>query len=349
MKLWTELLGRRCLKARWLGGLVAVAAIAMSSAPAAAIDTVWAGAGPMQVTILRIENGKLVYQTKTGNPGERDLERVDKINAEGEAALNEAEDAFEAKKWDVAAKAYERAANSPKDWVKDRSANRLVAAARQSNNFPAMSAAFGILAVRDPTRAPQFRPTVVSDKAQVAAAIPGIQNALRAKPTSDLLKGFLAELYIVNGELPKAKTLLAGSKTAELLAPLAKLQVGEKDYAGALATIENNRALFTTPELQADALFALAEAKAGLAGADPAKKQDAALAYMRVVAHFGTTHSPLVMRSLMRTAALLEEMNQFAEAVAVTQQVIEEYNVPEAQALKPKLAELQKKVPAPGK
>lgn len=310
----------------------AVLTLAVAATPSVA-DTVWYGSTGSAIaaegTILRVEAGQLVWQDKgSGSQARRPLASIVKVKVDGETDLNAAEDAFEQGKFDAAAAAYNKAATaSKKDWARDRAVTRLVQAAEKAGQFSLSASAFVQLAARDPAAAADKRPAVPADKAQVAKAIPDVERAFGQKPT-DVVRAFLGELYIANGEAEKAAKILAtapgAAKNPVLVLTQAKAALAAKNYAAAIDAVEQNRPLFTDPALQVEALHAVADAKAALAGADPAKKQDAAIAYMRVAAHFGTRASPLVADALGKTGKLLEEVNQPAEAAAVYKQLAED-------------------------
>ena len=79
--------------------------------------------------------------------------------------------------------------------------------------------------------------------------------------------------------------------------------------------------------MQADALFVLAQAKhqSAAAGDQTALKQ-AALSYMRVVAHFGDVEGkPNVLPCLVATAAILEQIGEKADAAAALEQIVREF------------------------
>jgi hypothetical protein len=304
--------------------LAAICGLLLSPAAVHA-DTIYSASGtPTQGRILKIENGVLLMQTQTGNMTERQADAVVKIKADNDPALTDAEEAFAAQKWEAAATAYDRALTSTKnEWVKERAANRLMlAAAKVTNNFPIAANAWAQLALRDPNGAADRKPIVPADKTQVAKAIPLVERVYNTKPT-DALRGFLGEMYIANGDMAKATALLSqagASKTPTIALLQAKAALATKNYAGAITAIEQNKALFTMPDQQLDALYTLAEAKAG-AATDAAKKQDAAIAYMRVVAHFNDRPDVRVVESLMKTAALLEQLGQPTEAAGLYNQV----------------------------
>ncbi|QOV90437.1 tetratricopeptide repeat protein [Humisphaera borealis] len=296
-------------------------------------DTIWYGTGGAAIkaegTVMKVEGGNLVWQNKsTGNSTQRPLDAIVKVNADGEAALNAAEDAYEAEKWDVAATNYDKAISaSRKDWVKDRSVFRLVAAAEKAGQFPLSAKAFVQLAARDPNQAKEKKPAIPDDKALIGRAIPDVERAFATKQT-DLVREFLGELYIANSEPDKAMRLLAGAPGADknpaLLVMQANAALSTKNYAAASDVINKNKALFTDPTHQLTALYTLAECSAATAGNDPAKRQDAAIAYMRVVAHFSNKSSPMVLSSLLKAAKLLEDGGQATEAAALYKQVAED-------------------------
>jgi hypothetical protein len=308
-----------------LARIAAVAALSLSPALLRA-DTIWTSSPTgTEGRIIRIEGGILQMQTTTGNMRELRLETITKIKADNDPALTDAEEAFAQQKWEAAAVAYDRALNGAKaEWVKDRAVSRLIiAAGKTQGNFPLAANAFAQLALRDPIGAGDRKPAIPADKAQVAKAIPLVERAFNTR-ANDLLRGFLGELYIANGQPEKANALLAqagaGAKNPSLSLLTAKAALAAKNYPGAVTAIEQNRALFTTPDQQLDALYTLAEAKAAQA-ADAAKKQDAAIAYMRVVAHFNDRQDIRVVEALMKTAMLLEQLGQPTEAAGLYAQV----------------------------
>lgn len=316
-----------------LGPTLAIA-VATALPSALLADTVWYGSGggaaiKAEGTIIKVESGNLVWQSKaTGNATQRPLDNIVKVNADGETALNAAEDAFEAEKWDVAATNYDKAITATrKDWVKDRAVSRLVAAAEKAGQFPLSAKAFVQLAARDPNQAKEKKPAVPEDKAAIARAIPDVERAFATKQT-DLVREFLGEMYIANGEADKAVRLLSGAPGADknpaLLVMQASAALSNKNYAGAADVINKNRTLFTEPSHQITALYTLAECAAATAGNEPAKKQDAAIAYMRVVAHFGGKSNPTVLSAMVKAAKLLEEAGQTTEAAALYKQISED-------------------------
>jgi len=108
---------------------------------------------------------------------------------------------------------------------------------------------------------------------------------------------------------------------------LAFLALDQKQYQQAETEINKAAAAIVDPEQQVDALYALAECRAGLAKDDPAALKDAALAYMRVVARGKSARvaSPRVAEALLKTAAIQERLNAPREALLLYNQVVEEF------------------------
>ena len=332
---------------RRLARPAALAVAALCLAPAALrADTVWTRTGantpiPIEGTVTQIAEGKLQMQGKNGNLVTRPLDQVWRVKVDSEPALSEAEEAFEQNKFDVAAAAYDRAlASTKKDWVRDRAAERLVVAAEKAGQFPLQAAAYAQIALRDPIGAADKKPVVPADKAQVAKAIPFVERAFATKAT-DPLRGFLGELYVAAERFDDLNKLTppGAAKDPAIIVLQATATAKKGNPAAAIQSIEQNKALITQPDQQFEALFTLAQAKEALAGTDPAKMQEAALAYMRVVAHFGTKNDPRVVDSLNRTAGLLERTGQPAEAATMYAQVAAD---PRAKARPGLAAEAQK-------
>jgi TolA-binding protein len=130
-----------------------------------------------------------------------------------------------------------------------------------------------------------------------------------------------------------AQAASAGANPA-LALQMAFLALDQKQYEQALKEIDGAAVAITDPEQQVDALYAIAEARAGLAKDDPPALKDAALAYMRVVARAKSTRvtSARVADALLKTAALQERLNAPQEALLLYQQVAEEYKGTDAAA-----------------
>lgn len=340
---------------RWLVGPGMLLGLILLPASASA-DTVWLRSGTAtaalerpNVKVERIENNMLVFRSTTSDRlTERPLEDVLRIAADGENNFNAAEEAFAAGDWDKAAANYQRAATmSPRQWVKDRSSLRLVAAAEKSGKFSAAVAGWVNLLGRDAALAAEYKPQIPAGAkpGSLDAAVAEVEkalndNRLRAEPRQTLM-AFQMELARANGDVKRAQeigTKIASTGNAaaagpELALQLAFLALDQKQYDQALKHIDAAAATFAEPEQQTEALFCIAEARAALAK-DEAAMKDAALAYMRVVARAKTArvNSPRVPDALLKTAAIQEKLGAAKEALLLYQQVAEEFKGSDAAA-----------------
>lgn len=336
----------------------ALLAILLVASPAAA-DTVWtlaksAKAKPFErgkVKIEGMEGDGLLFrsanQDRVADP--KPLNEIWRVEVDGETALNAAETAYVGEKWDEAVTGYQRSINaSAKDWVKQYATLRLLTAAEKSGKFTAAAAAFATLVQRDPTVAARRKPAVPKDKkSELPGAIEAIKAALGdaqlKAAQKNTLQAYLVELYVANGQLKEAEALggqapdappgprgaadaAANKGQVDLKLQLAVASLKQKKYKETLAAIESISADLTAPEQQAKALFCIAEAEAGQAGNDPVALKKAALAYMRVVAHFkNEANAPHVAESLLKTGVVLEQAKLLPDALAAYQAVQTEY------------------------
>ena len=129
------------------------------------------------------------------------------------------------------------------------------------------------------------------------------------------------------GTAPAGTSGAPAGPNPALALQLAFLALDQKQYQQAETEINKAAAAIVDPEQQVDALYALAECRAGLAKDDPAALKDAALAYMRVVARGKSARiaSPRVAESLLKTAAIQERLNAPREALLLYNQVVEEF------------------------
>lgn len=326
-------------------------------ANSALADTVWirsgekGGALPFQnVKVLAIKDGELQYQAlSSGRQASKPLENVTRILIDSEPIFSAAEQSFDEGDFKKAAGNYQKvvSAGASRDWMRERSGLRLVEAAGKSGDFATAVNGYIAILQRDPKLAKSAKPAVPADKAVAAKAIPDVQKALAAPRLTPQqrqpLELFLADLYHAAGQDDKASAVVdrlaqapatgggADAAAAEALQASVKLRavalaLTQKDYAKALADVDAAKALFTEPAQQADALYYRAEALMGLAK-DDAGVADAALAYMRVAAHFkGAPGKPHVAEALLKTAALQERLKAPAEAAALYEQVANEFS-----------------------
>jgi TolA-binding protein len=184
-------------------------------------------------------------------------------------------------------------------------------------------------------------------KAAMAEVERGLNDAKLAEGPRQSLLAYQLELARASGDAARARQIAdrlgntpatpnapgnAAATAAPAVNPALKLQLAflaldKKDYDAAAKEIQSSAALFVEPEQQVEALYCLAEARAGLAKDDAGSQKDVALAYMRVVARAksGRVQSPRVAESLLKTAAVHEKLKANPEALMLYQQVAEEF------------------------
>jgi len=341
----------RAGRCRFCAWLVALASL-FFGAPIVWADQIWLDkptGAPLFPTakIVRVENKMLVFLVG-GNETRRDLDRIARIAVDDEVALTQAEEAMALEKFDEAVDAYQKAArSSTKPWVRDWAAGRLVVASSRSGRFDAAASAYIALVLKDPATAAARKPKLpVKGSTFLDTAVAQVTTALATPRLTDAqttaLLTFLVELHVARQD--DAAASAATEKLDEFLArdpnnPAAaranarrKLQaaarlLAEKKYAPALAAVDAHRAAFTETDQQAEAMFLIAEARSGMADSTDRKAlADAALAYMRVVAHFkDVPDSPRVADSLARAAAICEAMGDPAAATQLYSDVVKNH------------------------
>jgi tetratricopeptide (TPR) repeat protein len=332
-----------------------IAASLMALAGALRADTVYISSGggnPVpftEVKIVKIDAGKLVFRTATGNETSRDVKQVTKMVLDDEPSFNAAEDAFAAGEWDKATDAYQKTIKSTnKPWLADFCTLRLIDSASKSGRFDAAVTGYIAAVLKDPAMADAKKPTLPDAKSTyLDTAAQEINRALADTKLQSVqrqaLLSFLLEIQRTRGDTKAAaetmeKLLkisadaggdpLAGRALADLKLGMAHMALDEKNYAKVIETINASSAVFLEPDQQADALYCLAEAKYGLASArkDETSLKEAALAYMRVVAHFkDQPGAPFVAESLIEAATILEQLNQTSDAVSIYEQITVQY------------------------
>ncbi|MCC6425041.1 MAG: tetratricopeptide repeat protein [Phycisphaerales bacterium] len=323
-------------------------------------DSIFTGTLERPNVTIRQVNGGLVHYEIGGRAGEPiAVSKISRIQANDEPAFNAAEVAYVTGEWETAAENYQKAIADRRTnlWIVDWSLPRLVESAKRCGRFDAAVAGYIELVKKDPAAAAAYKPTlpeaksaylsVAVDLLSAALKEPTITNAGRQPLLLLLLEihrlrkddAAIAEIARQLGEIQSnADTSQqgdAGRTAAELRLGLAHVALDQGDFQKAIEQIESNRGLFTLPAQQADALYCLAMAKYGLADKvnDPAVLKEAALAFMRVVAHFkDVADLPQVADSLYRTGLIMERLNEPKSAVRIYQDVIGQYNTDPAAA-----------------
>ena len=339
-------------------------ALVLCFATLARADAIWINPGAGAANALKLDNIRItaigdgrVQFTSAGRESTRDVQQVVRIQIDDEPALSLAEEALSSGKFDVATDQYRRTLETTrKDWLRQWSAARLVQSATRANRFDAAVAGYVALIQIDPRLAGPYKPALPDAKSTyLATAINDVTAALATpgigEAQKQVLAEFLQELQQARGDQPPAAAPAppsagptpdtpgssaatpgpavaadAGAARVRLAATAKALDA--KQFAAVIDDITANAALFAAPADQATALYYLAEARAGLAAQsnDRSAWQDAALAYMRVVAHFKhSPQAPFVARSLLKTAQITEKLNDPAAARALYQQIVDQH------------------------
>lgn len=334
-------------------------------------DSIFTGTLERPNVTVREVKGGMVYYEMGGRSGEPiAVAKISRIQAKDEPAFNAAEVAYVTGEWETAAENYQKAIADRRTnlWIVDWSLPRLVDAARRCGRFDAAVAGYIALVKKDPQAATAYKPPLPEAKsAYLMLAVEELAQALKepslnAAQRQPLLLLLLEiqrlrkdEKAIVDiagqlGEMESTGTADggdggAGQAAADLRLGLAHVALDQGDYPKAIEQIEPNRRLFTQPRQQVDALYCLARAKYGLAdkSGDPTALKEAALAYMRVVAHFNDeSNLPQAADSLYMTGVILERLKEPRSAMRVYEAVIRRHSTdPAAAKAKARLEKLQ--------
>ena len=306
------------------------------------------GTGPQTVTVTGFANGRLQYQNERGGTGDREYTRIQQLVIDAEPTLSAAEASLVAGQNDAAIENYTKAVRgSTTPWVKVFAARRLLDAAGPGGRFEPRLVGYLALLQLSPADAAGRQPPLPEAGSQLLnVAVLEVENALKAPKLADPAKvallNFLTDIHRRRGDetavaatierLAKSSPAAAndpavqGQLTAQKLGQ-AKAAADAKDFAAAVRLIDQNRASILDPAQQSDALFILARAKQANADAsDAAAQQDAAVAFMRVVAVAKDLPGrPNVLASLRATAGILERTGTPAEATKIYQQIAREF------------------------
>jgi TolA-binding protein len=309
------------------------------------------------ITITKIAKDQgiesVFYTTESGSTRSKPLEVVVQMEAEGEAVFNQAETEFAKGDLKAAGADYRKALNSPKEWIKHRADVRLLGISSKTGDFLGAVEGFVQLAKKEPSSARQHQPAIASAQAaQLETAVGAVNKGLGGASTETqlVLLPFLVELYNKQGNTSKAQATLdimsklqpqsagagnpgaaAAAADAQLAAKQAQAEVAltnagkaltGQQYDKAIQEITSHSTAFSTPDLQARALFIIADAKAAQARTVDAL-EDAALAYMRVVAFCKS--QPSAPDALYKTAVIEERLKKILEAKTLYTQIVNEF------------------------
>jgi hypothetical protein len=339
-------LGRVCVTA------VLAAVLMAAIAPPDRADSINVGGlTSNNVTIDRIDGNTLYYKTQSGTSSSKTITDKLKISITDEPSLSMAEDAYVAGQWADATDGYLKTLRSTnKPWLKDFAALRLMASAERANRFDAEITAWLTMLDRNPAQAAAHKPKFPADPASTywKTGMAQLDSAATSERDAAKLTTIRAlELEIARAMKDDAKVaeiaaLLtkAGSDGAaagagnaanlqavvEAQLGLARVAIDKRDFGAAAQRLEQIKPSVTDPNQEADWLWLNAEAQAGqlpAGGGSPAAVQDAALNYMRLVANCPS--SPKVPQALLKTAALMERINDRPAAMSVYQEVARDY------------------------
>ena len=322
-------------------------------ARSALADAVWIQSGtgnPIalgDVKVIGVQDEALVFTAPSGKQTTKPLTQVPQIKLDDEPTFSAAEEAYRARDFKAAVDNYQKALEtSTKDWLKDRSALRLVQAANAAGNFPAAVHGFILLVQSKPALATDNKPAVPANNPAIDRAIAELKQALQnAKIAGDrktVLNNYLVELYTAKGDTagaagqmakadPAAANAAANAESQKVAADAklteARQAYAQRQYAKAAQVLNAGGGTFTDARQRADALYLLAQSTAAAAAPnDPAQQKDAAIAYMRVVgACDAMPGKPHVAESLMAVGGIMEKLKSDKEAVAIYNQVVAEF------------------------
>jgi TolA-binding protein len=328
--------------------LIAVCAVARA-------DTVWVSSGGgnamerPRVQVQGIADGKIRFTSSDGRETTREIQQVVRLAVDTEPVLTAAEEAAAKQQWDAATDGYRKAmTSSTKEWVKLWSAQRVIETAQKANRFDTAASGYITFVQLDPARAVNFKPAMPDERSTyLVTAMAEVNKALTAPNLAPAQKqgllSFLLELQrakkdqkaagqtmeqMLQGGVASGNDAGANAALARLKLDAAALALDKKEFDKAINEISNSAKVFVDPKEQAQALYIIAEARAGIAATknDVPSWQDAALAYMRVATHFKElTGSPLIAQSLLKTAQIEEKLNDPEAARTLYDQVATQY------------------------
>jgi TolA-binding protein len=313
----------------------------------ASADSVFVGTLERPDATIQSLNGDSLTFEINDRVSEIPIAKISRIVVDSDPPLTAAEEAYSVSNWDEAVDDYQKAIRTTaKPWVKQWSAMRLIDAANKTGRFDAAASAYLITLMHDPASATKIKPVMPDSKsAFLDTAVSDVNDAIKDSSTSveqrRALLGFLIELeqakkdsaaedaaYEQIARLPGADTNDPDVRRhlANRHLAAAGAEVQSKNFQQAIDEIDSNRAMFGEPAEQADALYILAQAHYGLAGNDANALNDAALAYMRVVALAkDQPGAPHVVESLLQTAEIMQQLGEPQTAAKLDQQVLNQY------------------------
>jgi len=276
-----------------------------------------------EATITRIEGDKLFFMS-VGNEASREIAQVARISLPDDPGFTAAEEAYAKGDWGAASDGYQTTLRTPtRPWMKDWSARRLSDAAVKAGRFDAAVSAYIALVQTRPELAMKSRPALPPGPSPALdSGAKQLEEALNGSGLGDAQRQALL-MFLFDVQESRADAPAAGAVADRLLGEdihsveprivgrlklaLATKELAQNDPAAAAKTIEQSKDIFVDPPQQTEALFLTAEAKYAQAKSSDSLKE-AALAYMRVVAHGKDQPTPRINQALLKTADILETL-----------------------------------------
>ncbi|HEX8523353.1 MAG TPA: hypothetical protein VF669_13950 [Tepidisphaeraceae bacterium] len=334
----------------------------------ASADTLWVlnqSGNEVPISEIRITGAsgdQIAFEDSTGKRGRRELADVKRIEMDNEPALAGAERAYADHQWPQAVDAYRRVlAGTSREWLRNWVAPRLVDSAQNASNIPAAVEGYLHIVKNQPARAQELTPVIgEGDAKALEEAVGDVNSALTDATLSaqqkQRLLDLLVDLHRARHDPTAADAVLelmnkSGNQGAARAVVRKKLDtvaqlLQNQQWTQAKREITSSKSLFIEERDQAEAMFSLAEADAGLAEAETStakprpptqpsptsapspedRWKDVALAYMRVVSHFkDSPGAPYVAASLLKAAAIEERIGDDTGATRLYEQVATQF------------------------
>jgi tetratricopeptide (TPR) repeat protein len=300
------------------------------------------------IKITNILDGRVAFTTPAGNTVDKELSLVVAINIDDEPQFNAAEQDYAANRLDRAIDEFTQTIqNTDKTWLKAYCQPMLTDAANRSGRFDVAVQGYISMVLNQPVAAAGIHLIVpaagstyldgaaksLSDASNTSGISPQQQAALlsllldvdRTRKDTAGIDDVASRLTKVAGSAGTATGDLASLALAEAKITEADANITQKNFDQAVSIITGNGGLFVDSKHQADALYILARAREGQAESkdDSNAWQDAAIAYMRVVADFkDDPGAPHIASSLLSTAKILDtHLNESGKAMRIYQNV----------------------------
>ena len=327
--------------------LSAASFLAIPLSTSFADELVSGGIPAKDIAIDKVDGDKLFYKTSNGTNAEKAINEKLKLSVTDEPNLTAAEDFFNKQKYSDAVDNYLKVMRSPKPWLKDFAAYRLIKSGEKADRFDAVVTGYLAVLQKNPTFAKEMKISIPTDpkNTYLKTAATQIDTAITATRdpaiNSSLLSfrmniaramGDQAKVLELAGKLTQGNGAGTGAVDATTLSnivegnlSLISASIEKKDYAAATKALEGCKASVVDQKHQIEWLWLTAVANEGQLGdsKDAAKLKDLALDYLRVSANFSGT--PRAGEALLKTAKVMEKLNDIKAATAIYQQVEREF------------------------